>query len=237
MSYPVDHANTAKKLARMSQTIQLRTKKNFPFALILVALCFTIGQCTSQKETAIKPNGILVLMSDFGLSDRFVASMKGVAFQVDPSLNIQDLTHVIEPFNIWEAAHTLAGTIAFWPEGTVFVSVVDPGVGTERKSVVAMTQSGHFIVTPDNGTLTFVAEAIGISKVREIDENVNRRPGSETAHTFHGRDVYAYTGARLASGEITFDQVGPRFSQPLITLPYQAAELQKNTLVGNWRVP
>lgn len=119
----------------------------------------------------------------------------------------------------------------------MFVSVVDPGVGTERKSVVAMTQSGHFIVTPDNGTLTFVAEAIGISKVREIDENINQRPGSEIAHAFHGRDVYAYTGARLASGEITFDQVGPRFSQPLITLPYQAAELQKNTLVGNWRVP
>ncbi|MFQ5641148.1 MAG: S-adenosyl-l-methionine hydroxide adenosyltransferase family protein [bacterium] len=172
-------------------------------------------------------------MSDFGLSDRFVASMKGVAFQVDAGLKIHDLTHVIEPFDIWQAAHTLAGTVAFWPKGTVFVSVVDPGVGTKRRSVVARTKTGHFIVTPDNGTLTLIAEEIGISEMREIDESVNRRPGSKAAHTFHGRDVYAYTGARLAAGVITFEQVGPLSVQSVVTLPYQSAQLKDGTLIGS----
>ena len=97
----------------------------------------------------------------------------------------------------------------YWPAGTVFVSVVDPGVGTNRKSVVARTKTGQYIVTPDNGTLTFLAEKVGIDAVREIDETKNRRAGSEASYTFHGRDVYAYTGARLASGVIGFDGVGP----------------------------
>ena len=132
---------------------------------------------------------ILVLMSDFGLSERFVASMKGVVVSVDENIKIYDLTHSIEPYNIWEASQTLAGTIKFWPEGTVFVSVVDPGVGTDRKSVVLKTNSGHFIVTPDNGTLTFVVDQYGIAGLRKIDESINRLPGSEDSHTFHGRDV------------------------------------------------
>ncbi|MFQ5651890.1 MAG: S-adenosyl-l-methionine hydroxide adenosyltransferase family protein [bacterium] len=185
-----------------------------------------------QKESDIKPN-ILVFMSDFGLSDRFVASMKGVALQVDRDLKLHDLTHLIEPFNIWEAAQTLSGTVVHWPKGTVFVSVVDPGVGTSRKSVVVRTKSGHFIVTPDNGTLTLVADEIGLAEVREIDENANRRPGSEEAATFHGRDVYAYTGARLAAGVITFEQVGPVLEQPVVKLPYQAAQLRDGVLTGS----
>lgn len=172
-------------------------------------------------------------MSDFGLSERFVADMKGVALQVDAALTIHDLTHIVEPFNIWEAAHTLAGTVAFWPQGTVFIAVVDPGVGTERKSVVARTGTGHFLVTPDNGTLTLVADQLGISGLREIDESVNRRPGSEVAHTFHGRDVYVFTGARLAAGVISFKQVGPKLEQPIVKLRYQKAELSNDVIAGS----
>jgi len=91
----------------------------------------------------------------------------------------------------------------------LFVSVVDPGVGTPRKSVVLKTKSGHYIVSPDNGSLAIVAESLGIEAVREIDESVNRIKGSEDFHTFHGRDVYSFTGARLASGTITYEEVGP----------------------------
>ena len=117
---------------------------------------------------------VLVLQSDFGTLDGAVASMKGVAVGVSPDIHIYDLTHHIEPYNIWQGALRLVQTAEYWPAGTVFVSVVDPGVGTERKSIVLKTNSGHYFVTPDNGTLTFVAPRLGIEAVREIDEAVNR---------------------------------------------------------------
>ena len=94
---------------------------------------------------------------------------------VDSSLKLFDLTHDIPPFNIWEAAYRLQQTMPYWPTGTVFVSVVDPGVGTDRTSVVMKTKTGQYIVTPDNGTLTLVAKSLGIEEIREIDEAVNSR--------------------------------------------------------------
>ncbi|MBR4928155.1 MAG: SAM-dependent chlorinase/fluorinase, partial [Oscillospiraceae bacterium] len=109
----------------------------------------------------------------------------------------------------WEASYRLTQTVKYWAAGTVFVSVVDPGVGSDRRSVVARTSNGVYIVTPDNGTLTHVKQFVGILELRSIDENVNRLPGTADDYTFHGRDVYAYTGARLASGRITFEEVGP----------------------------
>ena len=99
-------------------------------------------------------------------------------------------------------------TVPYWPEGSVFVSVVDPGVGSSRKSVVAKTKQGQYIVSPDNGTLTHVKRLIGIEEVREIDEAKCRRENSENSYTFHGRDVYAYTGAQIASGKLSFEDVG-----------------------------
>jgi len=122
--------------------------------------------------------------------------------------------------------------VEYWPAGTVFVSVVDPGVGTSRKSVVLKTNSGHFIVTPDNGTLTLVAQSLGIAELREIDEAVNRRKGSEKSYTFHGRDVYAYTAARLAAGIITFEQVGPVLPNQVVTIPFQKAKLEGAKIKG-----
>ena len=178
-------------------------------------------------------NNILVFQSDFGVKDGAVSAMKGVASSVSPDLKIYDLTHEIPAYNIWEAAYRLEQTVSFWPAGTVFVSVVDPGVGTERKSVVLKTKTGHFIVTPDNGTLTLIAESLGIAEIREIDEAVNRRKNSEGSYTFHGRDVYAYTGARLASKSISFEQVGPKLPEKVISIPYQKAVREGNTIKGN----
>jgi S-adenosylmethionine hydrolase len=175
----------------------------------------------------------LVLQSDFGLLDGAVASMKGVAVGVSPDIHIYDLTHHIEPFNIWQGALRLAQTAEYWPAGTVFVSVVDPGVGTDRKSIVLRTKSGHYFVTPDNGTLTFVAPRLGIEAVREIDEAVNRRKDSEKSFTFHGRDVYAYTAARLAAGVITFEQVGRELPPEVITIPHEAARFEDGVVYGN----
>src|SRR5580692_8866870 len=121
-------------------------------------------------------NQIVVFQSDFGLKDGAVSAMKGVAMGVSSDLKLFDLTHEIPAYNIWEAAYRLQQTVPYWPAGTVFVSVVDPGVGTDRKSVVLKTTTGQFIVTPDNGTLTLIAESLGIAEIREIDETVNRRP-------------------------------------------------------------
>ena len=107
--------------------------------------------------------------------------MKGVACDVDAHLKLYDLTHEIPAYNVWEAAYRLHQTAVYWPAGTVFVSVVDPGVGTTRASIVAKSKSGHYFVTPDNGTLTLVADALGLEAVRLINETVNRRHGSSDA--------------------------------------------------------
>ena len=191
--------------------------------LLGAVLAFTAG--------ATQP--ILVLQSDFGTLDGAVAAMKGVAVGVSPDIHIYDLTHQIEPYNIWQGALRLAQTAEYWPAGTVFVSVVDPGVGTERKSIVLRTKSGHYFVTPDNGTLTFVAPRLGIDAVREIDEAVNRRKNSEKSFTFHGRDVYAFTAARLAAGVITFEQVGRALPPEVVTIPHEAARFEGGVVYGN----
>lgn len=177
-------------------------------------------------------NKIVVFQSDFGLKDGAVSAMKGVAMGVSPDLKLFDLTHEIPAYNIWEAAFRLQQTVPYWPAGTVFVSVVDPGVGTDRKSVVIKTKTGQFIVTPDNGTLTLIAESLGIAEVREIDEAVNRRKDSQKSYTFHGRDVYAFTGARLAAGVISYEQVGKSLPAQVVSIPYQKAVIDGKTLKG-----
>ncbi|WP_431214251.1 SAM hydrolase/SAM-dependent halogenase family protein [Puia sp. P3] len=178
-------------------------------------------------------NKIVVYQTDFGLKDGAVSEMKGVAMGVSPDLKLFDLTHEIPAYDIWAAAYRLQQTVPYWPAGTVFVSVVDPGVGTARKSVVLRTKTGVFVVTPDNGTLTLIAETLGISEIREIDESVNRRPESRNSYTFHGRDVYSYTAARLAARVISFEQVGPLLPrQEVVSIPYQKAELKGSVIAG-----
>ncbi|HEY1203042.1 MAG TPA: SAM-dependent chlorinase/fluorinase, partial [Niastella sp.] len=197
------------------------------YALAAFAIFATFG-CTAPSK-----HGIVVFQTDFGLKDGAVSAMKGVATGVDADLKLYDLTHEIPAYNIWEAAYRLQQTAPFWPTGTVFVSVVDPGVGTSRKSVVLKTKSGHYFVTPDNGTLTLIAQSLGIESVREIDEVLNRRKNSQASYTFHGRDVYAYTGARLAAGVINFDQVGKELSPGVVSISYQKPVAQGDSIVGN----
>ena len=175
----------------------------------------------------------LILQSDFGLADGAVSAMYGVAEGVCDSLRVYDLTHDIPQYDIWEASYRLIQTVQYWPEGSVFVSVVDPGVGSDRRSIVAKTSGGHYIVTPDNGTLTHIKRMCGIVEARVIDESINRLPNSGESYTFHGRDIYAYTGARLASGIITFEQVGPAVPvDSVIELPVIEARREEETVTG-----
>ncbi|OCA83290.1 DNA-directed RNA polymerase subunit delta [Bacillus sp. FJAT-27225] len=178
-------------------------------------------------------NGALVLQSDFGISDGAVSAMYGVAFSVDSAIRIFDLTHDIPPFNIWEGSYRLLQTISYWPEGTVFVSVVDPGVGSARRSVAVKTSDGKYIITPDNGTLTHIHKFIGIIEARELDEEKNRLPHSKESYTFHGRDIFAYTGARLTMGKLAFDQIGKIIDgETLVSLPLNSASLKDGYISG-----
>ena len=173
----------------------------------------------------------LVLMTDFGTRDGAVSEMKGVAYGVSQDLLISDLSH--DNPDIFTGAYRLYQTEEYWPRGTVFVAVVDPGVGTARLSVVLKTRTGRYFVAPNNGLLTLVAERDGIEELRQIDEKVNRRPGSEQSHTFHGRDVYGYTGARLAAGVISFEQVGPALSpSALVSIAYRKPEHVGDAVTG-----
>lgn len=191
-----------------------------------IATLLMVMACEAQP-------GLLVFQSDFGLKDGAVSAMKGVALKVSANLKLYDITHEIPAFNIWEAAYRLEQTAPYWPAGTVFVSVVDPGVGSTRRSIVAKTKTGQFIVTPDNGTLTLFAGSMGIEAVRVINEKLNRLPGSGASNTFHGRDVFAYTGARLASHTISFEQVGPLLREDIVIIPYQRAAKTGTAINGN----
>ncbi|MFC6314543.1 S-adenosyl-l-methionine hydroxide adenosyltransferase family protein [Lapidilactobacillus achengensis] len=175
----------------------------------------------------------LVIQTDFGLQDGAVSAMYGVAYQVEPSLVINDLTHEIEPYNIHDASYRLWQTASYWPAGTVFVSVVDPGVGSTRRSVVAELADGQYIITPDNGTLTYLAKYVGIKAVRQIDQATQRLAGSSASHTFHGRDVYVYNGARLACGKVDFAELGPELPvAELVTFPLEAPQQTETTIRG-----
>lgn len=200
-------------------------RANSPRARVLPPILLLLFAALAQARAP------LVLLTDFGTQDGAVSAMKGVAYSVSPELLISDLSH--ENPSIFDGAYRLFQTEQFWPVGTVFVAVVDPGVGTERRSVVLKTRTGRYFVGPDNGLLSLVAERDGIEGLRQIDENTNRRPGSGDSHTFHGRDVFGYTGARLAAGIITFEQVGPPLRpENLITLAYKKPQRMEQKVSG-----
>jgi len=163
---------------------------------------------------------LMVFQSDFGYRDSTVAAMYGVVKRVNPHLEIIDSTHELPPFDIWSASYRLWQMMRFWPEGTVFVSVVDPGVGTDRRACAALTDDGYYVITPDNGTLTHILHAHGIREVREIDESINRLHDAGKTDVFHGRDLFGYCAARLAAGVISFEEVGPAYpADEIVCLP------------------
>ena len=152
---------------------------------------------------------ILVFQTDFTYKEGAIASMYGVVRSVDRNVEIITATHELPQYDIWSASYRLHQYVEFWPKGTVIVSVVDPGVGTERKACVALTEDGYYIVTPDNGSLTHVLRHNGIKEVRQIDETINRLPSTRGTSVFHGRDLFGYCAAKLASGKISYEEVGP----------------------------
>ncbi len=199
------------------------------FTIVVIAiLTLFIASVSFAQRSA------LVFLTDFGLKEGAVCAMKGIAFGVDPDLKMYDVTHEISSFNIWEGAYILKQAASFWPSGTVFVGVVDPDVGTERKPIVLKTKTGHYFVGPDNGLFSLVAEDMGIEEVRVIDIEKNRFPGSEKSYSFdHRRDVFSYVGARIASGQLEFEDVGPVLQGDIVRIEYRKPTLVGNSVSGN----
>lgn len=182
---------------------------------------------------------IIVFQTDFSYKEGAISAMYGVVKSVDRELEIIDGTHELPKFDTWSASYRLFQSLHFWPEGTIFVSVVDPGVGTPRKACVAKTVTGYFVVTPDNGSLTHLKQWVGITEIREIDETVNRLRGKNTndVAVFHGRDLFSYCAAKLASGLITFEEVGPSYPvEDIIADPIFEPELKDGTVKGIFEI-
>jgi hypothetical protein len=182
---------------------------------------------------------ILVFQTDFTYKEGAVCAMYGVVKSVDRELEIMDGTHEIPKFDVWSASYRLYQSMRFWPKGTMFVSVVDPGVGTHRRACVALTADGYVVVSPDNGSLTHLKQLVGITAVREIDERVNRLKGKGTEKTsvFHGRDLFGYCAARLASGTITYEQVGPEYPvEEIVSFVILEPQLEKGRVRGIFEI-
>ncbi|MEM8548802.1 MAG: SAM-dependent chlorinase/fluorinase, partial [Pseudomonadota bacterium] len=200
------------------------------WAVLMLGATSSVAAGHHEGEASSPPcnKNALIIQADFeGLV------MTGVAYTVCPTLDIFNVRPLIPLYNIAAASESLAYNAQTWPAGTVFVSVVDPGVGTPRKSVVLQTENDLYFVSPDNGSLSGPALAYGIKGVREIDESVNRRNNTDWAHTFHGRDVYSYTGARLAAGVISFAEVGPALPAEVILLATASGTYENGVFTGH----
>lgn len=153
----------------------------------------------------------ILMQTDFGGTS---GAMIGVCKIVNEDLQIFQITNQIPKFNVEMAAASLLEVIPYWNSGTVMVSVVDPGVGTARRASVAELENGIYIISPDNGIFSLIHRKYPIRRIREIDPALNRYRGNEwssSSDIFHGRDLFAYCGAKLASGVIRYEEVGPSY--------------------------
>jgi S-adenosyl-L-methionine hydrolase (adenosine-forming) len=198
-----------------------------------VALMWLLG-CSQPKdraaeETRAAAHPAIVFMTDFGTANDAVAICKAVILRIDPGAQIMDITHQVSPFSIEEGARFLAGVSPYYPPRTVFLAVVDPGVGSSRKALVVKSKKGQFFVLPDNGLITPVEDRDGIEGAREIT-NPAWMIGDKVSSTFHGRDIFSPAAAHLAAGE-DWMLAGPE-ARDLVRLSPKAAVIQKNGIQG-----
>jgi hypothetical protein len=198
-----------------------------PVLLVVMLLALS---ALAGGQTAKYPQTI-VFMTDFGVVDDSVALCRGVMYSIMPDVRIVDLTHQVTPFSILDGARFLYGATPYFPAGTVFVVVIDPGVGSTRKAIVAKSKRGQYFVLPDNGLLTLVEQRDGIEGVHEIT-NPDWMIGSKLSSTFHGRDIFSPAGAHLARGD-DWATAGPEVPvKDLVRLNLQAAKLDDRGLAA-----
>ena len=203
-------------------------------ALTSQLLCVALLALASLSRAADAPKNYpptVVFMTDFGTLDDAVPICKGVMYSILPSLRIVDITHQVKPYSILDGARFLFGTTPYYPAGTVFVVVVDPGVGSTRKAIVAESKRGQYFVVPDNGLLTLLEARDGIESVHEIT-NPAWMIGSKLSSTFHGRDIFSPVGAHIARGD-DWTQVGPAVPvKDLVRLELKPVRLDNRGLTG-----
>jgi len=198
----------------------------------ILSLCFLFLFLTVSllaQQSAPQPPPTVVFMTDFGILDDSVALCKGVMYGITPNLRIVDLTHQVNAFSIRDGARFLFGTTPYFPAGTVFVVVVDPGVGSSRKAVVVKSKRGQYFVLPDNGLMTMVEDRDGVESIRDIT-NADWMIGAKISSTFHGRDIFSPVGAHIARGD-DWTKVGPEIEH-LVRLDLKPANVDNRGLSG-----
>src|SRR5713226_7656618 len=201
------------------------------FILVLVLWCVSCSRQPAQDEAsaglqaASAPRSTIVFMTDFGTANDAVAICKAVIFGIAPDVRLTDITHQVTPFQIEEGSRFLAGVSPYYPAGTVFLVVVDPGVGTSRKAVIVKSKKGQYFVLPDNGLITPVIERDGLESAREIT-NQSWMIQSKISSTFHGRDIFSPAAAHLAAGW-DFAQAGPEVTDLVRLAPKTSRTTEK----------
>ena len=178
----------------------------------------------------MKPSGIITLTSDFGLSDPYVAMMKGVILSINPSAVLVDLTHMVRAGSIAQAAALLYDAFIYYPMGTVHLAVIDPGVGSGRRPIAAAAE-GHFFVGPDNGIFWPVIQDDAESTAVRLQESRFFLPA--ISRTFHGREIFAPVAAHLSLG-VALESLGPRIEDPvrlMLPKPHTSQEVFSGEIV------
>ena len=204
------------------------------FAGIVLVLGTLVGCSKPQAEPRVTAAPVaahptIVFMTDFGTANDAVAICKAVMIGILPDARIMDITHQVTPFSIEEGARFLAGVTPYYPSGTVFVAVIDPGVGTSRKAIIVKSKKGQYFVLPDNGLITPVIERDGLAGAREIT-NTGWMIGEAVSSTFHGRDIFSPAGAHLAAGW-DYTLAGPEVPE-LVRLTSKVATVTEKGIDG-----
>jgi len=210
-----------------------RRKLEGLFSLAAAVVCAVAGlvQDAGAQELQANAPPTVVFMTDFGVVDDSVALCKGVMYSIAPELRIVDLTHQVTPFSILDGARFLYGATPYFPAGTVFVAVIDPGVGSTRRAVVVKSTRGQYFVLPDNGLMTLVEGRDGVEAAREIT-NRSWMMGAALSSTFHGRDIFSPVGAHLAHGE-DWTKAGPEVDiKTMVRLDVAPSRLGEQGLSG-----
>jgi S-adenosylmethionine hydrolase len=209
--------------AVLKRTAGVGIFRAFVILSVLLAAC-----ARPPQESRISPSAAhstIVFMTDFGTANDAVAICKAVMLSIAPDARIMDITHQVTPYSIEEGARFLNGVTPYYPAGTVFVVVIDPGVGTSRKAVIVKTKKGQYFVLPDNGLITPVTDRDGLDSAREIT-NPGWMIGDKVSSTFHGRDIFSPAGAHIAEGW-DYTLAGPEVTELVRLTPKVATVTDK----------
>jgi len=211
----------------------MRSRRSHVYGLagLVMAVTLCLGACSRQpgagaaSAQAASARPTIVFMTDFGTANDAVAICRAVIYSIAPEVRVTDITHQVTPFSIEEASRFLYGVTPYYPAGTVFLVVVDPGVGTSRKAIAVKSKKGQYFILPDNGLITAVVDRDGLESAREIT-NQHWMIQAPLSSTFHGRDIFSPAAAHLAAGW-EFDLVGPPVQQLVRLSPKMAAAAEK----------